>query len=134
LAETVTRDEVEYWHAGGGSCDHLSCRTKSLGDAKVSEVRHGGIVVDCVTGPQSTLNPLPNKKQERQKDPAAVALGRKGGLKGWQWGKDDYSLEIKNLPQAQPVQQNTAPASEPSRRRRKADSRQQDLFAVEAQP
>jgi hypothetical protein len=44
-------------------------------------------VVDQVTGDSAPSAPSPKKKRakkkpEHQKDPAAVALGRKGGLKG----------------------------------------------------
>jgi adenine-specific DNA-methyltransferase len=52
-----------------------------------------------------------------------------------EWGKDDYSLEIKNLPPATNQEPESAAALPPSsrRRRNRSDARQQQLFAEEAE-
>jgi hypothetical protein len=51
-------------------------------------------MVDIATGEVSDREPTP---EEQGKDPAAVALGRKGGLKGGRARADSLSAEQRKL-------------------------------------
>jgi hypothetical protein len=78
------RDCSQHLLAYTSSTPNRSRKKKPAGRDPVQIARS---VVDQVTGASAHSDPPPKKKRpkkkpEHQKDPAAVALGRKGGLKG----------------------------------------------------
>ena len=121
--------ETVYWQQGHSTeRDFIYVTTQTLTrqqiEALAEEVGpHRSLVIYCHAFRVKDVNEFPNLTLK--KIPKAV-------LNKCEWGHDDYSLEIKNLPTAELEPTTTSPASPPPRRKRDRDNGQPNLFSREA--
>jgi adenine-specific DNA-methyltransferase len=121
-------DSVYWEHGHSTERDFIYVTTQTLSLKQIEALAEElgpsrSLVVYCCAFRARNLDTFPNLTLK--KIPKAV-------LSRCEWGKDDYSLEIKNLPDAEPAEQATVLADKPTRRRRKVDSRQMAFLAAEA--
>jgi adenine-specific DNA-methyltransferase len=123
--------ETVYWqHGHSTERDFIYVTTQTLTRQQLESLAeevgpNRSLVIYCSAFRVRNLDSFPNLTVK--KIPKAV-------LHKCEWGKDDYSLEIRNLPP--PPEQEPEPmatSSSPRRRRAKPDDKQQGLFAAEAE-
>lgn len=124
--------ETVYWqHGHSTERDFIYVTTQTLTRQQLESLAEEvgpsrSLVIYCSAFRVRNLDSFPNLTVK--KIPKAV-------LHKCEWGKDDYSLEIKSLPPAVSQEAEAAAATPaPSRRQRnKPDTKQQQLFAEEAE-
>jgi adenine-specific DNA-methyltransferase len=123
---TYAPGEQVYWQQGRSSeSDYIYVTTQTLTRQQIEALAEDvgpnrSLVVYCHAFRIKNTDEFPNLTLK--KIPKAV-------LAKCEWGKDDYSLEIKNLPAADP-----SPPDDPApppRRRRRHEEGQPTLFAMQ---
>ena len=126
---TYDPSETAYWQHGHSSeQDFIYVTTQTLTrqqiEALAEEVGpNRSLVIYCHAFRVKNVDEFANLTIK--KIPRAV-------LDKCEWGKDDYSLEIKSLQPADPEPDDLAPIPTPPRRKRKRHDGQPTLFAMEA--
>jgi adenine-specific DNA-methyltransferase len=120
--------DSHYWQHGHSSeSDYIYVTTQSLTREQIEALAEEvgpkqSLVVYCRAFRIRNVEDFPNLTLK--KIPKAV-------LNKCEWGHDDYSLEIANLPQTAPKAEDESPPP-PSRRSRKRQNDQPTLFAIDA--
>ncbi len=128
LAEAVCKlegfryepSETNYWqHGQSTETDFIYVTTQTLNREQIARLSEEvgtkrSLLVMCCAFRCKNVGEFTNLTVK--KIPKAV-------LDTCEWGKDDYSLEIKNLPSAQPSEADDAERPQPSREKRKARQR-----------
>lgn len=122
-------DETHYWMQGRSSeADFIYVTTQSLTHEQLAaiseEVGDERTLLVCCKAFRANADAFPNLTI--RKIPQAV-------LRKCEWGKDDYSFNVTNLPEApRDTQSDPEPKPKASKKRnRKADTAQDDLFGKE---
>jgi adenine-specific DNA-methyltransferase len=126
---TYAPSETVYWQQGHSSeRDFIYVTTQTLTRQQIESLAeevgpHRSLVIYCHAFRVKDVNEFPNLTLK--KIPKTV-------LNKCEWGHDDYSLEIKNLPTAAPEPTVSLPTAPPPRRKRDRDNGQPNLFSREA--
>jgi adenine-specific DNA-methyltransferase len=126
---TYAPSDMTYWQQGYSTeRDFIYVTTQTLTrqqiEALAEEVGpHRSLVIYCHAFRVKDVNQFPNLTLK--KIPKTV-------LNKCEWGHDDYSLEIKNLPVSAPEATDAPPVLPPPRRKRDRDNGQPNLFSREA--
>lgn len=124
---TYAPSEMHYWmHGRSSETDFIYVTTQSLTAAQLrviaEEVGDERSLLVCCKAFRADPDAFPNLSI--RKIPQAV-------LRKCEWGRDDYSLDVENLPMAEPEDEETG--KEVSKRRRgNSVAPQADLFVSEA--
>lgn len=122
-------DETNYWMQGRSSeADFIYVTTQSLTHEQLAaiseEVGDERTLLVCCKAFRANADAFPNLTI--RKIPQSV-------LRKCEWGKDDYSLNVTNLPDApRDTQDDPEPTPKGKKRNGKADTPQDDLFGKEA--
>ena len=127
---TYQPSETVYWqHGNSTESDFIYVTTQNLTRQQIGALAeevgpNRSLLVFCSAYRIRNVDEFPNLTL--RKIPKAV-------LTKCEWGKDDYSLEIKNLAPAEPANEPDATPTPPRKRKRKkpGDDAQQALFAEE---
>jgi adenine-specific DNA-methyltransferase len=120
---TYAPSEQHYWiHGRSSESDFIYVTTQSLTHEQLkaiaAEVGDGRTLLICCKAFRANLDTFANLTV--RKIPQAV-------LRKCEWGKDDYSLNVANLPIAAPKEKEPEPDAKPAKARR-ANAAQDDLF------
>lgn len=120
---TYAPSEQDYWmHGKSSENDFIFVTTQSLTHEQIKaiseEVGEERTLLICCKAFRANLDAFPNLTV--RKIPQAV-------LRKCEWGKDDYSLNVANLPMAAPKPEEPAPEERPVKGKR-ANAAQDDLF------
>ena len=121
--------ETLYWQQGHSTeRDFIYVTTQTLTRQQIESLAeevgpHRSLVIYCHAFRVKDVNEFPNLTLK--KIPKTV-------LNKCEWGHDDYSLEIRNLPPASPEPADTSLTPPPPRKRRDRDDGQPNLFSREA--
>jgi adenine-specific DNA-methyltransferase len=121
---TYAPSEQHYWkHGRSSETDYIYVTTQSLTHEQLKaiseEVGEERSLIICCKAFRANLDAFPNLTL--RKIPQAV-------LRKCEWGKDDYSLNVANLPMAIPKEEEPEPDAKPAKGKR-ASPTQDDLFA-----
>lgn len=124
---TYAPSEAEYWmHGRSSERDFIYVTTQSLTASQLraisEDVGDDRTLLICCKAFRADPNAFPNLSI--RKIPQAV-------LRKCEWSRDDYSLNIANLPPAQPVDDAPPAPSAPKASGRKAKAPPPDLFTAE---
>ena len=120
--------ESVYWQQGHSTeTDFIYVTTQTLTRPQIEALAEDvgpmrSLVIYCHAFRAKNVDEFPNLTLK--KIPKAV-------LAKCEWGKDDYSLEIKDLKPPEPALKPDEPSPHPPRRRRATSDRQPTLFAME---
>ncbi len=120
LSRSRQNDVTTSFHAKYWACALTREQVQKLSD-EVGEGR--SLLILCGAFRVKNLDAFPNLTVK--KIPKAV-------LARCEWGKDDYSLEIRSLPIRQPEEKETADGQPRSKEERRATVQQPSLFALPA--
>lgn len=120
-------DETHYWKQGRSSeTDFIYVTTQNLTRQQIAalseEVGDERTLLVCCKAFNAKTDDFPNLTI--RKIPQAM-------LRKCEWGHDDYSLNVADLPEAPREQQVVASAAAPKTRRKRTDTAQDDLFGQE---
>ena len=121
---TYAPDEQHYWlHGRSSENDFIYVTTQSLTHDQLkaisADVGEDRTLLICCNAFRANLEAFPNLTV--RKIPQTV-------LRKCEWGKDDYSLNVSNLPMAAPKEDEPEPIERPTKGKR-ANQAQNDLFA-----